>query len=57
MNSGIRLDIQALILSHAGINVALDVWMFILPLTQLYNLGLKTRKKIGIILMFSVGIL
>ncbi|RFN54355.1 hypothetical protein FIE12Z_1481 [Fusarium flagelliforme] len=54
--SGPRLNIQALILSHAGINVALDVWMFILPLTQLYNLGLKARKKIGIMLMFSVGI-
>lgn len=56
-DSGPHLNIQALILSHAGINVALDVWMFILPLTQLYNLGLKTRKKIGIMLMFSVGIL
>ncbi|KAL3608913.1 hypothetical protein FPOAC2_03924 [Fusarium poae] len=55
-NSGPHLDIQALILSHAGINVALDVWMFILPLTQLYNLGLKARKKIGIMLIFGVGI-
>ena len=56
-DSGPQMDIQALILSHAGINVALDVWMFILPLTQLYNLGLKARKKIGIMLMFSIGIL
>ncbi|KAH7002814.1 hypothetical protein EDB82DRAFT_482048 [Fusarium venenatum] len=55
-NSGPHLNIQALILSHAGINVALDVWMFVLPLTQLYNLGLKARKKIGIMLIFSVGI-
>lgn len=55
-NSGPRLDIQALILSHAGINVALDIWMFVLPLTQLYNLGLKARKKIGIMLIFGVGI-
>ncbi|PTD02634.1 hypothetical protein FCULG_00009058 [Fusarium culmorum] len=54
---GPRLDIQALVLSHAGLNVGLDVWMFILPLTQLYNLGLKARKKIGIILIFGVGIL
>ncbi|QPC78026.1 hypothetical protein HYE68_008778 [Fusarium pseudograminearum] len=55
-NSGPRLDIQALILSHAGINVALDIWMFVLPLTQLYNLGLKARKKMGIMLIFGVGI-
>ena len=55
--AGAQMDIQALILSHAGINVALDVWMFILPLTQLYNLGLKARKKIGIMLIFGVGIL
>ncbi|PCD21650.1 hypothetical protein FGRA07_11552 [Fusarium graminearum] len=55
-NSGPRLNIQALILSHAGINVALDIWMFVLPLTQLYNLGLKARKKIGIMLIFGVGI-
>jgi hypothetical protein len=56
-DEGLHMDIQALVLSHAGINVALDVWMFILPLTQLYSLGLKTKKKIGIILIFSVGIL
>ncbi|KAF5679598.1 integral membrane protein [Fusarium heterosporum] len=51
-----KLDTQSLVLSHAGINVALDIWMFILPLTQLYHIGLKTKKKIGVILIFSVGI-
>lgn len=38
-------------------NIALDVWMVILPFTQLYHLGLKLRKKVGVIAMFSVGIL
>jgi hypothetical protein len=56
-SSGLKLNIQALVISHAGINVGLDIWMLILPLTQLYHLGLKTRKKIGVILIFSVGIL
>ncbi|KAF4992391.1 hypothetical protein FGRMN_7203 [Fusarium graminum] len=51
-----KLDIMAVIISHAGLNVAMDIWMFILPLTQLYHIGLKTRKKIGVILIFSVGI-
>ncbi|KAL6922614.1 hypothetical protein FSHL1_006579 [Fusarium sambucinum] len=55
-NSGPHLDIHALLLSHAGINVVLDVWMFILPLTQLYDLGLKARKKMGIMLIFGMGI-
>ncbi|KAH6968060.1 hypothetical protein DER45DRAFT_505 [Fusarium avenaceum] len=55
-HSGFSLDIQALVISHAAINVCLDIWMFILPLTQLYHIGLKTRKKIGVILIFGVGI-
>ncbi|KAJ4101204.1 hypothetical protein NW756_001614 [Fusarium oxysporum] len=36
--------------------MTLDVWMVIIPTTQLYYLGLKVRKKIGVIAMFSVGI-
>ncbi|KAH7261660.1 hypothetical protein BKA59DRAFT_518643 [Fusarium tricinctum] len=55
-HTGYSLDIQALVISHAGINVGLDIWMFILPLTQLYHIGLKTRKKIGVILIFGFGI-
>jgi hypothetical protein len=54
---GFRVNIHALALSHAGINVALDIWMFILPLTQLYHIGLRTRKKIGVMLIFSLGFL
>ncbi|KAF4958991.1 hypothetical protein FSARC_10894 [Fusarium sarcochroum] len=54
---GSSLDMQAIVLSHASINVALDVWMFALPLTQLIHLGLKMRKKTGVIVIFSVGIL
>ncbi|KAM5349824.1 hypothetical protein ACJ41O_006329 [Fusarium nematophilum] len=53
---GEMLDVNALAFSHAGINVALDVWMLVLPLIQLYQLGLKTRKKIEVIAMFSVGV-
>ncbi|KAH6954711.1 hypothetical protein DER45DRAFT_596556 [Fusarium avenaceum] len=41
---------------HAIMNIALDVWMVILSFTQLYHLGLKLRKKAGVIAMFSVGI-
>ncbi|KAF5543166.1 integral membrane protein [Fusarium mexicanum] len=41
----------------AGINLVLDVWMLILPMTQLWGMGLKLKKKLGVISMFSVGIL
>ncbi|RKL01488.1 hypothetical protein BFJ71_g5265 [Fusarium oxysporum] len=47
---------ELLYLTHAMLNITLDVWMVIIPTTQLYYLGLKIRKKIGVIAMFSVGI-
>ncbi|XEV04476.1 hypothetical protein FSHL1_009763 [Fusarium sambucinum] len=53
---GTTLNIPAIIFSHAAINIALDVWMFVLPLTQLYHLGLKPKKKVGVMLIFGVGI-
>ncbi|EWY94964.1 hypothetical protein FOYG_04105 [Fusarium oxysporum NRRL 32931] len=40
----------------AGMNLLLDIWMLILPMTQLWGMGLKLRKKLGVISMFSVGI-
>lgn len=54
---GVILDVHALGISHGAINVVLDIWMLILPLTQLYALGIKLKKKIGVIAMFSVGLL
>ncbi|PNP74993.1 hypothetical protein FNYG_11640 [Fusarium nygamai] len=44
-------------LPHAGLNLLLDIWMLILPMTQLWGMGLKLKKKLGVISMFSVGIL
>ncbi|KAF5576238.1 integral membrane protein [Fusarium pseudocircinatum] len=40
----------------AGINLVLDIWMLVLPMTQLWRMGLKLKKKLGVISMFSVGI-
>ncbi|SPJ89730.1 related to integral membrane protein [Fusarium torulosum] len=48
--------ITTLTLPHAGLSLLLDIWMLVLPLTQLWGLGLKIRKKLGVIAMFSVGI-
>ncbi|KAF5487146.1 hypothetical protein CGCS363_v013249 [Colletotrichum siamense] len=53
---GVVLDLNKLGLAHGGMNIALDVWMLVLPLTQLYKLNLKLRKKLGIMAMFCVGI-
>ncbi|KAF6815225.1 CFEM domain-containing protein [Colletotrichum sojae] len=39
----------------AGVNIALDLATLILPLTELYKLSMSMKKKVQIILMFSVG--
>jgi hypothetical protein len=54
---GTSLNIPAMIFSHAAMHIALDIWMFVLPLTQLYHLGLKPKKKAGVMLIFGVGVL
>jgi hypothetical protein len=51
------LGIIRLTLPHAVLVLVLDIVALILPLTQLWELGLKLRKKIGVMAMFSVGIL
>ncbi|TDZ27012.1 hypothetical protein Cob_v000173 [Colletotrichum orbiculare MAFF 240422] len=53
---GVVLDLNEMGLVHGGMNIALDVWMLVLPLTQLYKLNLKLKKKLGIMAMFGVGI-
>ncbi|KAF5007767.1 hypothetical protein FDECE_5939 [Fusarium decemcellulare] len=53
---GVVVDGNAMGLSHGAINVALDIWMLLLPLSQLYKLGIKLKKKVGVIAMFSVGL-
>ena len=45
------------IISHACLNIAADVWIMILPLTQLVRLNMDLKKKLSVGAMFSVGIL
>ncbi|KAK1529309.1 CFEM domain-containing protein [Colletotrichum costaricense] len=54
--TGKCLNIVYLALAHAGINIALDVWMLILPLTQVWGMNLARRKKFAIMFMFSLGL-
>ncbi|KAF5552831.1 hypothetical protein FMEXI_2610 [Fusarium mexicanum] len=43
-----------IVLAHCVVNLALDIWMLILPMTQLYNIGLKRNKKINVMAMFGL---
>ncbi|UQC88539.1 CFEM domain-containing protein [Colletotrichum lupini] len=55
-NRDTNMNIVYLALAHAGINIALDVWMLILPLTQVWGMNLARRKKFAIMFMFSLGL-
>jgi hypothetical protein len=41
----------------AGLNILLDLGTLILPLPEIYKLSLSLRKKVQIMLMFSIGFL
>ncbi|KAK1839919.1 CFEM domain-containing protein [Colletotrichum chrysophilum] len=55
-HAGKCLSLQDIVLTHVAINVGLDVWMLILPLTQIYKLKMPLRRKISVMTMFSIGI-
>ncbi|KAK2603815.1 hypothetical protein QQS21_004017 [Conoideocrella luteorostrata] len=40
---------------HAALNIALDVWMIALPLSQVKGLELHWKKKFGVVFMFLIG--
>ncbi|KAL2279610.1 hypothetical protein FJTKL_13299 [Diaporthe vaccinii] len=42
--------------SHAIINIALDLWMLALPASQVWGLKMPLRRKIGVMIMFGLGI-
>jgi hypothetical protein len=54
---GICVDINALGWSNAAISISIDFWMLAIPLSQLRQLNLHWKKKIGVALMFCVGTL
>lgn len=54
---GYCVNLEAFVYSHAGINIALDVWMLALPASQIWHLNLSWKKKAGVTSMFGFGIL
>ncbi|KAJ0161957.1 hypothetical protein CTA2_5321 [Colletotrichum tanaceti] len=53
---GYCINVYAMFISHAVINIALDVWMIVLPVTQILWLNLRKRQKAEIVLMFGLGV-
>ncbi|KAJ8128635.1 hypothetical protein O1611_g5000 [Lasiodiplodia mahajangana] len=50
------INFNAFAWAHAVTSIVQDLWIIGLPLPSLLNLQLGTRKKIHLILMFSVGL-
>jgi hypothetical protein len=51
------VDISAVAWANAAVSIALDVWMLCIPLSQLRDLKLHWKKKLGVAMMFCVGTL
>ncbi|KAF7859673.1 hypothetical protein EAF04_008752 [Stromatinia cepivora] len=54
---GTCLNINILAFTSAGQSIVMDIWILILPLTQLYDLNLHWKKKAGVGAMLGIGIL
>ncbi|KAJ4229224.1 hypothetical protein NW759_003950 [Fusarium solani] len=54
---GVCYDNNAFWWAHSAINIVTDLWILALPIPQLLKLQLGRKKKIYLILMFSVGII
>ncbi|POS69965.1 CFEM domain-containing protein [Diaporthe helianthi] len=50
------INIYAMAWAHAIINIALDVWMLALPASQVWGLKMPFRRKLGVMVMFGLGI-
>lgn len=56
-HKGTCINNNSLAFTHAAFNIFLDFVTLSLPMTQIWNLHLAMKKKIGVLLMFSVGAL
>jgi hypothetical protein len=51
------LNYRAIIVSTAFFNICSDVAILLLPVHTVWSLRIPTKKKVGISLMFSIGLL
>lgn len=57
LHEGHCLNPSAVGWSHAIINIAFDLWILAIPLSQLRGLQLHWKKKAGVAIMFCLGTL
>jgi hypothetical protein len=57
INGGKCLNINVLSYSHAGMTIVQDFAILLLPIPELVLLKMERNKKIGIILVFQIGLL
>ncbi|KAI8292982.1 Ketoreductase azaE [Colletotrichum sp. SAR 10_98] len=55
-SQGTCMDVVITAMVYSAIQVGLDIWMLILPLTQILGLNMKWSKKFGLMFMFSLGL-
>ncbi|KAF5492472.1 hypothetical protein CGCS363_v010487 [Colletotrichum siamense] len=55
-SQGTCMDVVIIAMVYSAIQVGLDIWMLILPLTQTLGLNMKWSKKFGLMFMFSLGL-
>ncbi|KAK4035178.1 hypothetical protein C8A01DRAFT_48565 [Parachaetomium inaequale] len=53
---GVCCDNNTFWWAHSAINIATDLWILALPIPQLLKLQLGRKKKIYLVMMFSVGL-
>ena len=56
-HNGKCLDINKFMIAATGTNIFIDSIIIVLPVPQLLKLSLSWRKKVGLLAMFTVGIL
>ncbi|KAI3398753.1 hypothetical protein diail_8620 [Diaporthe ilicicola] len=56
-HKGSCFNINAFAYAHSAVNIAIDLWMLILPATQVWRLNMTLKKKLAVTLMFACGIL
>ena len=56
-HQGHCFNMNAAAWSYAALSIAVDIWMLIVPLSQIRSLNLDWKKKIGVTIMFCIGTL
>lgn len=56
-HEGKCVDLIALAKANAWINIVLEVWMVIMPATQVWGLQMTARKRMQVMFMFTFGVL